>query len=729
MSEVLVNGKPISSLRVIDLKEELEKRGLSKNGRKDELAQRLQSFLEVNPEIKEDLNEDDTIDVIEASRLEAQKQREDEEQREAKRRQEECLRRERELQELRELVGVSPTREEQQNLEEQKHAEEQKKAEEERVEQLRREEEEQERKRKEQERKRKEDEERKAKEKLRVEEERMEKKRLQKEEEKRQEMLHLEAMKKKEEDKRRKAEEEERLKQEEEKRRKEVQRKLEEEQKKIQEEKLELAAVQKEEDRKRKEEDGERKQKEEQKWLEEERRKEEAENKLKEEAEQVKKKEAEAESASIREENRLKEKLLQRLREDKAKKTEDSKISEDSINKERAKEEKENVSNKEEVFGEEKKEVGKEGGGEEGGGDDTLVMEIDQSDLVAVEQPEDKQVAEKPLPIAKPGEVKPLRRLGSNKSEQGDGGTPDKRKRGWGASRTSRQDSTENIDVSSNSLKDIVPDPSNLLTKLIPGAELDEVEEEEDEMQNGHNTNKNGDHESDEEIGPSLPKVKKVVEKPVRKQIVLDEASGEEESDTILILNLVRPFTPHQLKEMLKRTGTILDFWLNRIKSKCCVQFSSQEEASETRMALNGVTWPIDNKNPLRVAFTTTENMEQLKTSADEAAERLVVSNGARSGIISVRDWDKDRLPVSQRKRSSSPSRGDRRSRHDTPPPPVQTKSLEELFKKTKATPALYWKPLSSEVIAKKEEARNRRVLEATTGTKSAGSKSRRSRS
>ena len=57
------------------------------------------------------------------------------------------------------------------------------------------------------------------------------------------------------------------------------------------------------------------------------------------------------------------------------------------------------------------------------------------------------------MPIAKPGEVKPLRRLGSNKSEQGDGGTPDKRKRGWGASRTSRQDSTENIDVSSNSLK------------------------------------------------------------------------------------------------------------------------------------------------------------------------------------------------------------------------------------------------------------------------------------
>jgi len=724
MSEVLVNGKPISSLRVVDLKEELEKRGLSKNGRKDELAQRLQSFLEVNPENKEDLNDDDTIDVIEASRLQAEKQRQDEEQREAKRKQEECARRERELQELRELVGVSPTREEQNNLEEQqRHAEQQKRAEAERVEELRRQEEEKERIRKEQERKQKEEAER-----LRLEEERKEKIRLQKAEEERQEQLRLEAIKKKEEEKRRKAEEEERLKQEEETRRKEVQRKLEEEQKKINEEKARLEAIQKEEERKRREEDEERKHKEEQKWLEEERKKEEALRKQEEELEQAKEKKVEEETASIREESRLKEKLLQRLREDKAKKAEDSINTEDNTEKEKkaeAKEDKESENKKEEASGEE---GGKEGGGEEGGGDDTLVMEIDQSDLVlAVEQPpEDKQHQEKPLPTVKPGEVKPLRRLGSHKGDTP--GTSEKRKRGWGASRTSRQDSSENIDVSSNSLKDIVPDPSNLLTKLAAGVELDEVAEEDDDLENGHNTNKNGD-QSDEEIGPSLPKQKKIIDKPVRKQIVLDDNAGEEESDTILILNLVRPFTPHQLKEMLKRTGTILDFWLNRIKSKCCVQFSSQAEASETRMALNGVTWPIDNKNPLRVVFTTAENMEKLKTSADEAAERLVVSNGARSGIIPVRDWDKDRLPGSQQKRrSSSPSRGDRRSKQETPPPPVQTKSLEQLFKKTKALPALYWKPLSSEVIAKKEEARNRRVLAAVAGG-GGKSKSRRSRS
>ena len=177
---------------------------------------------------------------------------------------------------------------------------------------------------------------------------------------------------------------------------------------------------------------------------------------------------------------------------------------------------------------------------------------------------------------------------------------------------------------------------------------------------------------------------------------------------------------------MLKRTGTIQDFWLNKIKSKCCVQFSSVAEASETRMALNGVTWPVDNKNPLHVIFTTHDNMERLKTSAEEAAERIVVSNGARSGIIPVRDWDRDRLPGAEKRRSRSRERRDLKDSSPAPRP-VQTKSLEELFNKTKATPALYWKPLSEEVIAKKEEARNRRVMAA--GAVPAKSSKRRSRS
>jgi len=39
----LVDGKPLSSLRVVDLKQELEKRGISKSGSKKDLVDRLRT--------------------------------------------------------------------------------------------------------------------------------------------------------------------------------------------------------------------------------------------------------------------------------------------------------------------------------------------------------------------------------------------------------------------------------------------------------------------------------------------------------------------------------------------------------------------------------------------------------------------------------------------------------------------------------------------------------------
>ena len=40
-----IHGKPLMSLRVVDLKDELEKRGLSKSGAKGALAQRLEEYI------------------------------------------------------------------------------------------------------------------------------------------------------------------------------------------------------------------------------------------------------------------------------------------------------------------------------------------------------------------------------------------------------------------------------------------------------------------------------------------------------------------------------------------------------------------------------------------------------------------------------------------------------------------------------------------------------------
>ena len=42
-AEPVVDGKPLSSLRVVDLKQELEKRGISKSGSKKDLVDRLRT--------------------------------------------------------------------------------------------------------------------------------------------------------------------------------------------------------------------------------------------------------------------------------------------------------------------------------------------------------------------------------------------------------------------------------------------------------------------------------------------------------------------------------------------------------------------------------------------------------------------------------------------------------------------------------------------------------------
>merc|ERR1719184_194255 len=190
---------------------------------------------------------------------------------------------------------------------------------------------------------------------------------------------------------------------------------------------------------------------------------------------------------------------------------------------------------------------------------------------------------------AEPGQVTSLRRLGGSKSS-----VDTSRKRGWGASKGSTA-SANSVTISSNSLKDLVPDIKPLLDTEAA------IEEEVEECS----------VDSDADIaGPKIPENVKKDSEPVkkRKRIPITDVN---ETAVVLITHLTRPFTVNQLKEMLKRTGTIVDFWIDRIKSMCCVQFSTVDQASETRMALDGVTWPQGNPKTLRVSFSTEEELKR----------------------------------------------------------------------------------------------------------------------
>ena len=77
-----------------------------------------------------------------------------------------------------------------------------------------------------------------------------------------------------------------------------------------------------------------------------------------------------------------------------------------------------------------------------------------------------------------------------------------------------------------------------------------------------------------------------------------------------------------------------------RIKSTCCVKFSSTDEASETKMALDGITWPVGNPKTLSVSFSSEDQMKKYK---DLAGGVLKASSDRDSRSERVREWDRDK--------------------------------------------------------------------------------------
>ncbi|KAM8899233.1 apoptotic chromatin condensation inducer 1b isoform 2-T2 [Spinachia spinachia] len=226
-------------------------------------------------------------------------------------------------------------------------------------------------------------------------------------------------------------------------------------------------------------------------------------------------------------------------------------------------------------------------------------------------------------------------------------------------------------------------------------------------------------------------------------------------SNIIHVINLVRPFTLGQLKELLNRTGAVVEegFWIDKIKSHCYVTYATSEEAAATRAALHGVKWPLSNPKVLSVDFSEQNELDiQKGVVKPEREEDLVPpptgpqprlpplmperdrehererDRGAagvrdlwaerqremerRERARGEREWDRDKIrefarPGEDEQRSRSRDRErrrrerakskerktDKKEKADEPP----VKLLDDLFLKTKAAPCIYWLPLSEE--------------------------------
>ncbi|XP_039678574.1 apoptotic chromatin condensation inducer 1b isoform X3 [Perca fluviatilis] len=245
-------------------------------------------------------------------------------------------------------------------------------------------------------------------------------------------------------------------------------------------------------------------------------------------------------------------------------------------------------------------------------------------------------------------------------------------------------------------------------------------------------------------------------------------------SNIIHVTNLVRPFTLGQLKELLKRTGSVVEegFWIDKIKSHCYVTYSTTEEAVATRAALHGFKWPPSNPKVLCVDFCEQDELDvhkgilKLKREEDHVAlpggpqNRLPPLMPERDrerdrdrdrdlerdrGVVGVRDlwaereremerrerargereWDRDKVREfarpgedGQRSRSRERRRRERAKSKERKTdkkekgdePPA--KLLDDLFLKTKAAPCIYWLPLSEEQAAQRLLDRTERQKE-----------------
>ncbi|XP_018397096.1 PREDICTED: apoptotic chromatin condensation inducer in the nucleus isoform X2 [Cyphomyrmex costatus] len=336
------------------------------------------------------------------------------------------------------------------------------------------------------------------------------------------------------------------------------------------------------------------------------------------------------------------------------------------------------------------------------------------------------------------------------------------RKRRWGTALST--DTAPSFSISTDSLKALVPGAKPLSINEVRLSKDDD--EDRDRHRNNdkrHNSNditydkatdenlqkngaaKKGNGKVDNHI-VTRRKISIVKEIP---HIKSPSPPTSKPTNILLIKNLVRPFTLNQIKELLSRTGTIVEngFWMDRIKSKCIVEYSNEDQAFETRQALHGISWPMSNPKKLHVEYATKEDMEtarelskeqpvarktepltsdlwQQDWSRDEKTNTKVTvvrewDLGKEDGQQHIREKEREKKEHDKKRRVrsrspildahlSAPARKFKKKEDDPPP----AKLLDDLFRKTKATPCIYWLPLTNEQIVVKEEMRRQHMAE-----------------
>lgn len=225
---------------------------------------------------------------------------------------------------------------------------------------------------------------------------------------------------------------------------------------------------------------------------------------------------------------------------------------------------------------------------------------------------------------------------------------------------------------------------------------------------------------SDSTVGEEVPKERVVPPSP------------KPPTNSIRIDRFLRPFTLKAVQELLGKTGTVTNFWMDQIKTHCYVSYSSVEEAVETRNAVYNLQWPPNGGRLLVAEFVDPQEVK-VRVEAPPQSPATPVSSGAVVPPVpqSVQPQPSPRpqllkqqlpqppLPPPPPLLNPPPSREHPASVKERltlppPPPPLPEKidppilTLDDLFRKTKATPRIYYLALSDDQVAAKLQAQGK---------------------
>jgi len=179
-------------------------------------------------------------------------------------------------------------------------------------------------------------------------------------------------------------------------------------------------------------------------------------------------------------------------------------------------------------------------------------------------------------------------------------------------------------------------------------------------------------------------------------QDLRDHSSGET-LKFIAITNLTRPFPLGDFEEQLREYGPINQFWIDKFRSHCYVQYETGDGASLCKNMLSGVQFPPDTGKKLGVALLgDSEGLDLLQKERLSTQRFILTLEGDKPELQEYQDAKRTlakRLP-SLRRSSQDVVRDDDRKRQRTSLPPQLP--LDTLFLKTVAKPCLYYKPNKS---------------------------------